>query len=364
MNIKSGRRSQIAVLIESFTGTGLKFGVPAAVLAAAYLLFVVFGPKLGMMSTMKPADRAYLEHSVVVAEMILRTASFVMIFSLCLRFLYETGVGQLLTIAGGVLYFFSPAIFWSLTLGRFANVPLYQGIVSEFTLVGIMSLIPGVCLLLRDMVLRVRNGVRMKLASARLWGNEDIRVKRQLKRKIYEQCWDMPFCQEFVRNVCPAWNKRTPCWRVKCGCYCDEETIMKAMTVGAIDNPHARGIMQSLATEKAQRSTHTARQKRMRCRRCIIYAEHQRQKYRILSPLVFPVVALLFWLFYDLLASRTYVVLEQMDRFMRFLVYKQVDSSFAAEGHLMTTLTMVWLGIVVLSYALRGLEYLIFDLQV
>lgn len=365
MKMTAHRRSQIAIFIESTTGTGLRFGIPAAVLSMSYLLFIVFGSKLRAFGAMSAGDRAYLLQTVDVAEFVLRAASVVVVASLFVRYYFESAVGQLLALIGGALYFFSPAALAGLTLGAFLKIPLYQSIVNEISLVGLIGLIPGGFLLLRDTYQRIRQGIRARFASGHKWGDEEERVRKHCRRKAFEQCWDMAFCREYVKNVCPAWDKRKPCWRIKSGCYCDEGTIMRAMTSGAADNPSMRGIVQSLRMEKARRDSMSAKQKRMRCRRCVIYSEHQRQKYRILSPLVFPAVIVAFLIFRDRLTWGSMYVFHSTDRFMSFLMHQHQNSfSLAGEEHIFVTLAMVWLWLMVVSYSLRALEYLIFDLQV
>ena len=357
-------KSSLAHLIESSTLTGLKLSVPSMVITAAYLLYIVFGPKLHA-AAMSDVDRAYLHSTVALAEQILRIASFVAAVSLGLRFFYEAAVGQIMTIAGGILWFFSPTIFEGLTLGILTKNPTYQGIVSEFGRVGFVTLIPGAVLVLREIVARLAGGVKARNLAGRRWGDEDERTKKHRRRKIYEQCWDMAFCREYVRDFCPAFKQRKPCWRMKAGCYCDGDTIMRAMAANASDNRFVRGIMQSIEEDSRRRSEMSASQKRMRCRRCVVYAEHQRQKYRILSPLVFPAVGVFFWLCYNQLSTWVWRSLESTDRFISFLSYNPgAASSFSSQGPILTTLAMIWLGIVTLSYALRVLEYLIFKLQV
>ena len=365
MKMTAHRRSRIAILIESTTGNGLRYGLPAMVLSLGYLLFIVFGPKLRSMGAMNANDLAYLVKTIDIAEFVLRAASVVVVASLFVRYYYESAVGQLLALIGGALYFFSSAAIAGLTLGAFLKFPLYQGIVHEISLVGLIGLVPGAFLLLRDAYQRVRQGIRARFSIGQKWGDEEERVKKHCRRKAFEQCWDMAFCREYVKNVCPAFDKKKPCWRIKSGCYCDEGTIMRAMTAGAEDNPSMRGIIQSLRLEKARRDSMSAKQKRMRCRRCVIYSEHQRQKYRILSPLVFPAVVIAFWIFYGRLVEGALYVFHSTDRFMSFLTHQQQSSfSLAGEEHIFVLLAVVWLWLVVVSYTLRVLEYLIFDLQV
>jgi len=361
--VSKSLRSRLAGLIESSTRRGLKFSIPSAAIAVAYLLYIVFGPKLPSMARMNGFDRVYLEHTVAMAEIVLRVASLVLVISLALRYMYEALIGQILTIAGGVLYFFGPAIFDRWTVGVFASNQLYIGIVGEFTRVGLTALVPGAILLSRDMGARLVAGIKSGKSLAQLWGDEDARIRRHRRRKLYEHCWDMPFCREFVRDVCPAWRKAKSCWRLKCGCYCDEQTILRAMTSEAMDNKYAQRFMQTLAQEQLNRPSVSAKQKRARCRRCVIYTEHQKQKYRVLSPMMFPAVAIVFWVFHDQLVRLLGIVYAGTDRFVSFVTMHQ-QHALGGEQHMFTVLAIVWLWIVVLSYALLGLEYLIFDLQV
>lgn len=363
MRVNKSVRSRLALLIESITRRGLRYSIPVASIMTAYLLYVVFGPKMQAMAKMDWMDRAYLQHTVAFAEIALRVSALVLVISLALRYFYEALIGQVLTIAGGVLYFFSPAIFGHLTVGAFANNQLYLGIVAEFARVGWTALVPGAILLTRDMGARLVAGIKSGKTLAQLWGDEEARVSRHRRRKLYEHCWDMPFCRDFVRDVCPAWRKAKSCWRMKCGCYCDEQTIIKAMTSEAGDNEYARGFMQTLARDKQTTPGISAKQKRARCQRCVVYTEHQRQKYRVLSPMVFPGVALVFWIFKVQLLGLITTVYTSTDRFVSF-VSSHPQKTLGGEQHVFTVLAIVWLWIVVLSYALRGLEYLIFDLQV
>ena len=135
------------------------------------------------------------------------------------------------------------------------------------------------------------------------------------------------------------------------------------MTAGAGENEYAKGFMHTLAQDNKTTPSMSAKQKRLRCRRCVIYSEHQRQKYRVLSPLMFPAVAIAFYVFYAQLVRLLGIVYANTDRFVSF-VTAHPQQVVGSEQHVFTVLAIVWLWIVVLSYALRLLEYLIFDLQV
>jgi hypothetical protein len=237
--------------------------------------------------------------------------------------------------------------------------------VAAFRDLGTVSLLPGLFLVLRDAILRIWNGVSVRRVLERRWGDEEER-KKHVKPKLYGSCWDMPYCRDFVRKVCPAFAAKKPCWRIKTGCYCDEKTILLAMTSTGAANEHVRGIMNALGLNQRRESSLSARLKRERCRRCGIYAEHQRQKYRLLSPMVFPAVGVVLYLFYEQVSTWVGVALKETDRFMSLLACKTPAAgySFYDQGHVLTGMAIAWLTIIAVSYALRALEYLVFELQV
>ena len=76
------------------------------------------------------------------------------------------------------------------------------------------------------------------------------------------------------------------------GCMCDERILLKAAAGKGPDNESYRGIMKSLGLDKPIESSLAGQIKRARCRRCNIFLDHQKQKYRLLAPLVFPIVGI------------------------------------------------------------------------
>lgn len=363
--MRARARSQIISALESVTGVGLKVGIPVSIAAAGYLLVAAFGRNIAELDRMPLADRDYFVNGVHTAAKALTIAGAAVIASLIVRLFYEEVLGQALSLAGALLYFGTPALFALVVdTDRLSGNALFGGIVDEFRLIGALCLLPGLALILRDAILRIWTGMSVRRVVERRWGDEDER-RRQHRPKAYGSCWDMPYCRDFVRRVCPAWQARTPCWRLKLGCYCDERTILQAMASYGKDNEHVRGIMHSLGLDKPRQSALSGSQKRARCRRCGIYAEHQRQKYRLLSPLVIPGVVALMYAFRERVSAWLYTALEHTDRFMRILSYRPEGTSYTFDdGRILTMLAMVWLTIIVISYTLRALEYLVFELQV
>lgn len=367
MKISAHAKSQWISLTEQISGIGLKVGITIVVAGTGYLLYAMFGPALRQFAEKAAVDRASFERSLELLLTALTVGSAVLVASVILRVFNDEALGQGLSFVGAVLYFGSPWLLSMVGTGVLKGdaLRLFAKGVNEFRTMGSISLLPGLVFLLRDAILRIWTGISVRRIEERRWGDEEERRRKHLKSKYYGSCWDMAFCREFVRRVCPAWQAKQPCWRMKVGCYCDEKTILTALTSYGTDNVHVRGIMENLGIDKGRASLLNSRQKRARCRRCGIFAEHQRQKYRILSPAVFPLVGLLFYIFYQRLAGIMWVVLEKTDEFMRALMMRTSEHySFADQGSVLTTLAMIWLAIIVVSYALRALEYLIFEIQV
>ncbi len=142
------------------------------------------------------------------------------------------------------------------------------------------------------------------------------------------KCWEGPFCRDFIRPHCPIFLKRQACWQQKRGCYCEEDIVSQAAAKvtgkmlpmagansrfanapmetrnDATSDPMAAGFQMigvgapapvgmggmtppppTLSTAP-RRMELSADQKRERCRNCVIYNEHQREKYQLLLPVV------------------------------------------------------------------------------
>ncbi len=366
MKLSTHGRSQLVGWIDQITGLGLRVGIPAVGLLTVFLLVTVFGGHISGVSKLSAGEKAYLTNSVNLATRGLLAAAAVLVASLAVRFWRDEIVGQVLSLVGAAFYLGAPLFFAETVQASVAkNNALLAQIVDAFRTTGGICLLPGLFLVLRDAILRIWTGISVRRVLERRWGDEEER-RKHVKPKFYGSCWDMLYCREFVRKVCPAWEAKKPCWRMKIGCYCDEKTILRALTADGAQNEHVRGIMDSLGLNAPRESRISSKLKRERCRRCGIYAEHQRQKYRLLSPLVFPLVALLIYAFYAQIAVWVGIAIEKTDRFMSFLAYRQhaLGNTLGDQGQVLTALAIIWLAIIAVSYALRALEYLVFELQV
>jgi hypothetical protein len=367
MPVSTHRKSQIVGITDQLTGLALRVGVPAVIAALVFLAVVLFGGHMRGLAKMSLSDRNYLLQSIALATQALVLGSGVVAAAVVLRCSRFEETGQVMSLAGAALCFGAPVLLAATvtTTSPDGNAVLLK-ILQALRTAGGIVLVPGLVLVLRDGILRIWNGMSVKRVMARRYADAEQRRRRRVG-KLLPKCWDMDCCREFVRKICPAWTAKKACWKIKTGC-CDETVILKALAAGGMDkdNIHAQGIMASLGIDKPADTRFTRKIRAARCKRCYVYSRHQADKYRLLSPMVFPAVLLLLYAYYGRITAWLWVGFEKTDRFMSFLTFKHVGSTYALgnDGYILTALTMVWLALIGISYALRALEYFVFELQV
>jgi energy-coupling factor transporter transmembrane protein EcfT len=112
----------------------------------------------------------------------------------------------------------------------------------------------------------------------------------------------------------------------------------------------------------------TSAEKRARCRSCVIYEFHQRQKYKLISPLVFPAVIITAWFFYSKIASLITSVLGVTEKFVHKISFLPQSTDQAVPNavvpEVVLGLFVIWLTIVAISYTLQFIEFCIFKLGI
>ena len=105
--------------------------------------------------------------------------------------------------------------------------------------------------------------------------------------------------------------------------------------------------------------------KRDRCRKCIIYNEHQRQKYKLWVGIALLVVPALLIVGHDFLAAAAGSVLSVMDKmFQQFQLDKTDDSMLhGANAAILENILIFCLGLVIVSQVLKLIEYMVLKLK-
>lgn len=364
--------------IETLADLCFKIGGLLLLLFVGYLLFGIFSGGLAGFMTLPYADRLRVLANVQMACKAVSVIGILFTLGVVIRFRQDEGVGYALAVFGFILALGLPEkqipLLPNLLPEKYRpeylsaqNVALVS-VLSQLRFLGLTFLVPGIILSFRDMLSKIRGLWSQKPTGKVVWGEENLR-----KQPIYGSCWDMVFCREFIREFCPAYEAGKACWKVKCGCYCDERTILQALKYqGNTGGGHYKEVAYSLGTP--QKSKLTPAQKRKRCRSCMLFLEHQRQKYQLMAPAVMLTVGVMMWQGYPLIRFYFDRFISAAEYFVKQISFKtaaaaaaktQVSPAVTGDGsEVVFLLFVVWLSIVILSYALRGLEYFIFKLKI
>jgi len=369
----SGRRRYRGVFWDTtdrLTVLGLQIGAVAFSVVSVYLLWGIISGALSESMALGAADLQRVMHNIQLACRILTVSGIVIIVSGSIRFYLDEVTGYFLFISGAVLRWGMPVAVGSslreVTIEA-ATLPAY--VAAQYSFLGTVALVAAVPFLLVDFARKLRGSKRRAARQSVLVAKEE----EIPKSRICIFCWQMPYCRDYLRRFCQAYERRKSCWRIKSGCYCDEDMILRVMKrsatskVAGFDQRYA-----SLAGDGQKSKDLTGAQRRQRCRECFIYVEHQKLKYRLLSPLAFPATILLMWVYLVPVKAALHGALELTDKFAGRLSYgaghqqilgNQWGTSQSA-SNTVEWLFMICLGLMVVTYILRGMEYFIFDLQV
>ena len=188
------------------------------------------------------------------------------------------------------------------------------------------------------------------------------------QRKVFlGRCWEGPFCKDHIRVKCPIYlKKRGPCWWYKEGCMCEERIVLQAMIAPDWKDKMTRAD-QALKMG-GPRKILSAEAKRERCRNCIIYNEHQRQKYKALTTaalIAFPALAALHLLW---LQGLVHQILFGLDAATKRFSFGSSPAGltvlYTGEYAFIAWVFLFALGIVLLSQVLKVIEYFCFTLKI
>lgn len=271
-------------------------------LSTAYLLYGVFFG-LGDFASWDKARQVTMLGNINLAGNVMLAAAVVGSICSLVIFWFEETAGYLMALLAAALYFGVPMAFAS--MGGEPSVAMRMT-VAKFP---VAALVPGLVafiLVVRDLIVRlVRSLERQnKVASDLQFGSDAKREDRPVRMSLIGKCWEGAYCRDYVRTYCPIFKAKDTCWQRRRGCYCDEEIVNNA-------TKKSRGTVLEMAPSESSNYANNNTPKKVvflsdeqkveRCRNCIIYNEHQREKYKILLPIVMVVsVALCAFLGYEM----------------------------------------------------------------
>ena len=393
-----------------------------ALLAGGYLLYGLLSGSLAQFTHLTEPDRARILSNI-------HTASTAMTVGLAVGTIGATIVlwGEEYTGYGMVGATTLIGIGVPYLLGAFAaradNYALQQA-QAAFPRAMPLPLVVGGLLIAYDIVQRLIRAFQDRpVATERLaFGQEaDAKAVSELPRRtsILGKCWEGPYCRDFIRPRCPIFLSRKACWRVKQGCYCEADIVSSAAehitgirlemapdplynfanapggapidtkakvafdplapdqvhlgsigTIGTLGNVErtVASTTGAFSTRRPERKIElTASQKRERCRNCVIYNEHQREKYRVTMPATI-LAAIAFCAMMNL-PLRTFLgtCLKTVDSLVNQASFTGHDRPLVIVGQVSDS--VIWclfaaLALIVVTKALQTLEWAIFKAKI
>ncbi len=266
---------------------------------------------------------------------------------------------------------------------------------AELHQAALMIAVPGILLTLYNIVMAIMNVGNSSLGKAGL--GKGMAAQQSGPAPLtgaFAPCWQLPFCRSAIKETCPIYHARTKCWKQGVGCMCEQNIIQLAMSTGKqkvsqeemkeakgfvalgdLINKDEKDMLKNIPTRMGPRGVKipinpniTPKQQKERCHNCIIYTEHQRLKYNFFAPLVTIVVPVLAFLQFDNLKNLARQTVEKFDSLIGHVTLnpgKVTDFSQKVAGSFsMETILVVCAALVLLTWALRFLEYCIFKIKI
>ncbi len=344
-----------------------------SVLLLAYLLIGLYSGawakasmRLLYHTSMADYNRQMDNITFVFRGLQLSTLVFVIGFLICC--LHDESVGYILLGTGMVFYAALPALTSQVYDFRgFKTSLATQNLMQDFQLLAWVFFAPGVIWTFGDLLRRFRSAAEaaaIDRANLKYGANVKKQQATKQKRVFLGRCYEGPYCRGEIRERCPVFlKKRGPCWWYKEGCMCEERIILQAVITK--DWKHQAAKADAAYNFGQKRSGLTPAAKRQRCRDCVIYNEHQKQKYKALVAVTLVVLPVLLFLNAPALQAGAQNVLVVMDQTMRRFSFDHSPS----RNDILYTAGLQWtvigaVCVILLAQVLKFIEFCCFKIKI
>jgi len=350
----SSERDSFELLL-AWAASLTKLAVAVIVLSYGYYAWAILGGYLA-----RPVDARILSNLQIMG-IALTVASALGAAGFLLATLDEVAWAVLAGMVGAGMLFGTPVLIASYARGGQSQSMAVVGRYTAYAGEVILALV--LVRILYEISLYVRTAPRRR--SEEEQKAEKFRKSGAVTAKLWARCWEMPYCHEAVREECPAYKARKTCWKFGYGCMCHPkliESLIRASTTGQTAVAKARQAEYVRSDLEADEAFNPD-QRTIPCSKCPIFAEHQRQKFRIVNPLVMVGVILGLVLGYKPVMAAYTVFLTVISRLAaRFTLTDKVDPTAwfrYLDSPTVKIFFYVIVGTLVLAYVLKLVEYLI-----
>ena len=277
----------------------MNVGLGVAFIAAVYLLIGVLGGGLNTFNAQPHADRLRILGNINLAAGALNYGLIAAAVGAAIAFFAVDTMGYALFGGAAVIGVLVPYASHLTSAGQSDSFATGVAI-TAFVHAALVPGIVGGALIARDIVKRLAASIReRKLEHKDLtYGGDAQAAPKPVRTSLLAKCWEGPYCRDFIRPHCPIFLARKACWREKRGCYCEEDIVAAAAS-------KINGVVLDMAPDPKQNYANVARQvgttgnenayrkpalshaqKVQRCKYCVIFNEHEREKYTLLVPIV------------------------------------------------------------------------------
>lgn len=351
-------------------------GVSAAI-SGLLLLYLFWGLWSGawshqVMVHSTQTARALQMANIALVFRVLGASSFFLLLSLLACCARAEGVGYWLL---GAAAFFAEGVpvitvqVYGFTHAASSNAS--QTVFKDFQSLSWMFGVPGVLWTVVDIARRLMAAAdiaAVQRANAK-YGHGVTKQRAKTQKQVFlGRCWEGPFCKDHIRVKCPVFlEKRGPCWQRKEGCMCEERIILQTMIATDWKDQMSRAD-KALSMSSGSRQVLSPAAKRERCRSCVIYNEHQRQKHKALTTLVLVGIPTLLVLNFDVLRHVVNVFLGMTDAMAKRFSFTADPTGIAllhsGDYSLFAWVMVFVFAVVLLSQALKLVEYVCFTLKI
>jgi hypothetical protein len=351
-------------------------GFVVGVLTAVYLLFGVLSGGLGGFNAEPKPERLRILANLLFASQTMRAGLAVGAIGAAMVFFREEAIGYILLLGSALLGLAIPYVC-RLTANGQANSFGVDAALAAFVSAAVVPAGVGALLVARDIVLRLAGAVRNRTLDHKelTYGSEAQAERRPIRTSLLAKCWEGPYCREFIRVHCPIFIARKACWREKRGCYCEEDIVSAAAA-------HVNGVVLDMAPDPKYNFANRAQplggaanpyrkpelsqaQKIERCKYCVIYNEHEREKYQLLVPVTMVATvagcALLATNVRGLIGTALQFSQNIADRFS---FHGTTDAQFSQPSEVIEWILVAAFTIIVLSKILQVLEWACFKAKI
>lgn len=357
----SALKVDLMVKLVAWSGTGVKLFVLAFVVSVAYIVYGIYGGHLRGAIEPRVMRNIQLMGQVMALSGGLGTICLVIITFDEVAFAVVAGMVGL-----GLVFGFPLLVAGQLDQGgaRAADVILrWSSVAGQF-----IVLVVGVRILIEI----INYILQAPQRQARIAGKQGIEgQKKSTSHSIWklQRCWEMPYCHEAIREVCPAYKVRNNCWRIRQGCNCDPTMIEALIRAGGATRGKGDTSSGKLAQEAYLRSDLEADiklgegERTRECKNCPIFNEHQRQKFNLLNPII--IVAAIAGLLaaYPIMQKLYVVSIIALSSLASQMTYGVSESVSQWIGRLDSPAVWIFfyiiVGLVVMSYVLKFVEWAI-----